>query len=66
MVCVVQGVVAGEDGGIAKCTIRNFPAIILHCIEWAREMFDEWFTVLTLMISFAACCCHLRLITYHH
>lgn len=40
-----EGVVAGEGQGIAKCTIRNFPAMILHCIEWAREMFDEWFTV---------------------
>lgn len=39
-----QGVTAGEGAGIAKCTIRNFPAIPLHCIEWAREMFDEWFT----------------------
>lgn len=38
-----QGVVAGEEGGIAKCTIRNFPAVILHCIEWGREMFDDWF-----------------------
>lgn len=40
-----EGVVAGEGQGIAKCTIRNFPAIILHCIEWAREMFDEWYVV---------------------
>ena len=39
-----QGVVAGEEGGIAKCTLRHFPAVVLHCIEWAREMFDEWFT----------------------
>jgi ubiquitin-activating enzyme E1 len=38
-----EGVVAGEGQGIAKCTLRNFPSMPLHCIEWAREMFDEWF-----------------------
>lgn len=38
-----EGVVAGEGQGIAKCTLRNFPSLALHCIEWAREMFDEWF-----------------------
>jgi len=38
-----EGAVSGEGQGIAKCTLRNFPSLILHCIEWAREMFDEWF-----------------------
>lgn len=40
-----EGVVAGEDGGIAKCTLRNFPSLPLHCIEWAREKFDDFFVV---------------------
>jgi len=40
-----EGVVAGEGQGIAKCTLRNFPSLPLHCIEWAREKFDDWFVV---------------------
>jgi ubiquitin-activating enzyme E1 len=23
------------------CTLRNFPNLIEHCIEWARAQFDE-------------------------
>lgn len=38
-----EGAAAGEGKGIAKCTLQNFPALPLHCIEWAREMFDENF-----------------------
>jgi hypothetical protein len=38
-----EGAQAGEGQGIAKCTLQNFPALPLHCIEWAREMFDENF-----------------------
>jgi ubiquitin-activating enzyme E1 len=38
-----EGAVAGENQGIAKCTLRNFPSLALHCIEWAREMFDDLF-----------------------
>ena len=34
---------AGEEQGIAKCTLRNFPSDIVHCIEWAREKFDDLF-----------------------
>jgi len=40
-----EGVVAGEGQGIAKCTLRNFPSLPLHCIEWAREKFDDFFVV---------------------
>lgn len=36
-----EGAVAGEEQGIAKCTLRNFPSLDLHCIEWAREKFDD-------------------------
>lgn len=36
-----EGAVAGEDQGIAKCTLRNFPSDIIHCIEYAREKFDD-------------------------
>jgi ubiquitin-activating enzyme E1 len=38
-----EGAVAGENQGIAQCTLRNFPFQDLHCIEWAREMFNELF-----------------------
>lgn len=41
--CYSEGATAGEGQGIAKCTLQNFPALPLHCIEWAREMFDENF-----------------------
>ena len=29
-----------ETGGIAACTLRNFPNLILHCIEWAKPKFQ--------------------------
>jgi len=32
-----------ETGGIAACTLKNFPNEILHCIEWARPQFFELF-----------------------
>jgi len=38
-----EGAQAGEGQGIAKCTLQNFPALPLHCIEWAREKFDDLF-----------------------
>jgi hypothetical protein len=38
-----QGAVAGEGQGIAMCTLRHFPSLTIHCIEWARQMFDETF-----------------------
>jgi ubiquitin-activating enzyme E1 len=38
-----QGAVAGEGQGIAMCTLRHFPSLTIHCIEWARQMFDESF-----------------------
>jgi len=38
-----EGAVAGEEQGIAKCTLRNFPSLDIHCIEWSREKFDDLF-----------------------
>eukprot|EP00463_Aulacantha_scolymantha_P000855 TRINITY_DN156_c0_g1_i3.p1 TRINITY_DN156_c0_g1~~TRINITY_DN156_c0_g1_i3.p1 ORF type:complete len:669 (-),score=159.38 TRINITY_DN156_c0_g1_i3:9-2015(-) len=38
-----EGVTSGEGQGIAACTLRNFPSLIVHCIEWAREKFGDWF-----------------------
>ena len=32
-----------EQQGIAMCTLRNFPTLITHCIEWARDNFDGYF-----------------------
>lgn len=26
-----------EDDAIPMCTLRNFPSLIEHCIEWARS-----------------------------
>lgn len=26
---------------VLQCTLRNFPSLDLHCIEWAREKFDD-------------------------
>jgi ubiquitin-activating enzyme E1 len=34
---------ADESGGIPMCTLRNFPYIFEHCIEWARAQFDDHF-----------------------
>ena len=32
-----------EEREIAMCTLRNFPTSITHCIEWARDNFDNYF-----------------------
>ena len=32
-----------EQEAIAMCTLRNFPTLIVHCIEWARDKFDGYF-----------------------
>lgn len=34
---------ADQSGGIPMCTLRNFPYIFDHCIEWARAQFDDLF-----------------------
>lgn len=34
---------APEDNTIPMCTLRNFPHLIEHCIEWARAQFTEIF-----------------------
>jgi ubiquitin-activating enzyme E1 len=31
------------EEAIAMCTIRNFPYLIDHCIEWSRELFNKLF-----------------------
>ena len=28
---------------IPMCTLRHFPAIIEHCIEWSRDVFNDYF-----------------------
>ena len=36
--------ISDEDGGaIPMCTLRNFPNLINHCVEWARSMFTDIF-----------------------
>ena len=32
-----------EQERIAMCTLRNYPTLIIHCIEWARDQFDGYF-----------------------
>ena len=32
-----------EQRAIAMCTLRNYPTLIEHCIEWARDNFDGYF-----------------------
>jgi len=34
---------AVEGGGIPMCTLRNFPHLIDHCIEWSRDGFEAMF-----------------------
>ncbi|CAM9644313.1 unnamed protein product, partial [Ectocarpus fasciculatus] len=31
------------DDAIPMCTLRNFPSLIEHCIEWARAQFEDLF-----------------------
>jgi ubiquitin-activating enzyme E1 len=38
-----DGGAADQTGGIPMCTLRNFPYIYDHCIEWARAQFDDMF-----------------------
>ena len=39
-----DGGAADETGGIPMCTLRNFPYIFDHCIEWARALFADLFS----------------------
>jgi ubiquitin-activating enzyme E1 len=32
------------EESIPMCTLRNFPALIEHCIEWGRDHFNGYFT----------------------
>jgi len=34
---------AAADAGIPMCTLRNFPHLPDHCIEWARDQFELLF-----------------------
>lgn len=34
-----------ETDNIPMCTLRNFPSLIEHCIEWARAQFEDQFVV---------------------
>jgi len=37
---------AAEGGDIPMCTLRNFPQVTDHCIEWARDQFELLFVKL--------------------
>lgn len=34
-----------DEDNIPMCTLRNFPNLIEHCIEWARAKFTDYFVV---------------------
>lgn len=34
---------AEDQDNIPMCTLRNFPSLIDHCIEWARAQFTDLF-----------------------
>jgi ubiquitin-activating enzyme E1 len=40
-----------ETGKIAACTLRNFPHLIVHCIEWARPRFESMFVFLPKQVN---------------
>jgi ubiquitin-activating enzyme E1 len=35
----------GTTKSIPMCTLKSFPYLVLHCIEWARDLFEEIFDV---------------------
>jgi ubiquitin-activating enzyme E1 len=41
-----EGGNAAEGGGVPMCTLRNFPHLTDHCIEWARDQFELLFVKL--------------------
>lgn len=41
-----EGGKAADGGGVPMCTLRNFPHITDHCIEWARDQFEFLFVKL--------------------
>lgn len=42
---------AAEGGGVPMCTLRNFPHLTDHCIEWARDQFELLFVKLAKQCS---------------
>ncbi len=36
---------SSDTDNIPMCTLRNFPSLIEHCIEWARAQFEDLFVV---------------------
>ena len=36
---------AADTDAIPMCTLRNFPSLIEHCIEWSRALFEDHFVV---------------------
>jgi len=41
-----EGGNAVEGGGVPMCTLRNFPHLTDHCIEWSRDQFELLFVKL--------------------
>ena len=34
-----------NDLEIPVCTLKMFPEETLHCVEWAKDLFGNWFTL---------------------
>ena len=42
---------AVQGGGVPMCTLRNFPHLTDHCIEWSRDQFELLFVKLPKSLS---------------
>ena len=36
---------AETETEIPHCTLKMFPEETLHCVEWAKDLFENWFTL---------------------
>ena len=43
--CCYNDILDIPESSIPLCTLRNFPSKIEHCIEWALDKFNEFFTI---------------------
>jgi ubiquitin-activating enzyme E1 len=49
-----EGGKAADTDGVPMCTLRNFPQVTDHCIEWARDQFELLFVKLNKKLELAA------------
>lgn len=58
-----EGGAAAEGMGVPMCTLRNFPHLPDHCIEWARDIFEFAFGKPNMLcpLLLSICVHHMRL-----